>query len=179
MAGISHIYTTDVGDRAQFITIFKQRVTDIYTQKWNEALHETSKADSYKCYKSLLFPEKYLFIDLPFVFKQALVRFRSSTHDLMIEKGRHIGIDPNYRVCNFCLSYDLHIVETEFHFLIECEAYNDLRRNIIGNLISNHKTMQDFIILISSDEPHIIYKLSKFLYLAYEKRKNFVNIRNT
>ena len=36
----------DVGDSAQFITIFKQRVTDIYTQKWNEALHETSKADS-------------------------------------------------------------------------------------------------------------------------------------
>ena len=25
----------DVGDSAQFITIFKQRVTDIYTQKWN------------------------------------------------------------------------------------------------------------------------------------------------
>ena len=80
---------------------------------------------------------------------------------------------------NFCLSYDVHIVETEFHFLLECEAYNDLGRNIIGNLISNHKTMQDFIILMSSDELHIIYKLSKFLYLAYEKRKTFVNIRNT
>ena len=39
--------------------------------------------------------------------------------------------------------------------------------------------MQDFIILMSSDEPHIIYKLSKFLYLACEKRKTFVNIRNT
>ena len=62
-------FAQDVGDSAQFITIFKKRVTDIYTQKWNETFHETSKTDSYKCYKSLLSPEKYLFIDLPFVFK--------------------------------------------------------------------------------------------------------------
>ena len=48
--------------------IMLNSVTDIYTQKWNDALHETSKADSYKCYKSLLSPDKYLFVDLPVVF---------------------------------------------------------------------------------------------------------------
>ena len=37
--------------------------------------------------------EKYLSLDIPYKFRNALAKFRCSAHSLMIEKGRHSGID--------------------------------------------------------------------------------------
>ena len=85
----------DVGNSVLFIKSFQLRLKDIYKQNWEESLNSCSKADTYRCYKSLLTPEKYLFINLPYEFKQILSKFRSSTHVLMIEKGRHEGLERN------------------------------------------------------------------------------------
>ena len=65
----------DVGDSNQFIKTIKIRLKDIYSQKWHDSLTYTSKTDTYKCYKSLLTPEKYLYVNLHYPFKQALPNF--------------------------------------------------------------------------------------------------------
>ena len=120
----------EVGHQAFFITSFKRRLSDCYLQKWNESLRTTSKAEYYLYYKSLLTSETYLFINLPYSFKQSLVRFRTSTHDLMIEKGRHLGIDKDLRLCLFCKEWNIQVIETEVHFLIECSKYDSIRKDI-------------------------------------------------
>ena len=52
-----------------------------------------SKIRNYKHFSSLLDVEKYLFLDLSFKFRNALAKFRCLSHSLMIEKGRHMGLD--------------------------------------------------------------------------------------
>ena len=74
-----------------------------YANRYHFQMHQTLVSDTYKCYKSSLTLEKYLCVNLHYPYKQALAKFRSSPHDLMIEKGRHIGLDRKYRYCHdFC-----------------------------------------------------------------------------
>ena len=78
-----------------------------------------SKGEHYKHFKSLLEVEKYLSIDLDFKFKKVLSNFRCSSHDLMIEKGRHNSIDRMYRFCPICLKKKrVFVIEDEDHFVM-------------------------------------------------------------
>ena len=45
----------------------------------------------------------------------------------MIEKGRHLGIDRNYRNCPICLKRNVYVIEDEFHFMMVCPEYEPLR----------------------------------------------------
>ena len=166
----------DVGDSNQFMNIIKIRLKDIYSQKWHDSLINTSKTDTYKCYKSLLTPEKYLSINLQYLYKQALAKFRTSTHDLMIEKGRHIGLDRNYRYCHYCRCKGISVIESEFHFLFECCAYNDVRENIFGSILPNHIDQIFFYQIMSTENPAIIRKLAKFIHTAFEIRKKSLQL---
>ena len=78
--------------------------------------------------KSLLEPEKYLKeIDNYFVNRQT-VKFRISDYTSMIEKGRHHGMLREDRICKQC---DIRCVEDEFHFLLVCPKYKDLRKQYL------------------------------------------------
>ena len=54
-----------------------------------------------------------------------LTRLRISDHDLMIEKGRHTKpyTDLKKRICPTC-NED---VEDEFHFIVICPTYQNIR----------------------------------------------------
>ena len=47
----------------------------------------------------------------------ALTKFRMSSHDLSIERGRFENTEKINRLCIFC---NLNIVENEYHFLLVC-----------------------------------------------------------
>ena len=60
-----------------------------------------------------------------FKYRQAITRLKVSSHDLMIEMGRH-GLNRREiedRLCPFCNS-----VETEIHFLVSCPLYSNARQ---------------------------------------------------
>ena len=52
---------------------------------------------------------------------------RFSSHNLFIETGRYFSTNKNERNCIFC---DLGVIEDEFHFILQCSRYTDLRKNI-------------------------------------------------
>ena len=60
--------------------------------------------------------------------RKALTKFRLSNHSLMIEKGRHQGIDRNPRFCK----YHEGKVEDEIHILIHCNTCENHRNNLFG-----------------------------------------------
>ena len=62
--------------------------------------------------------------------RTALSKFRLSNHDLMIEKGRHQGLEEQQRHCPFCEG----TVETEKHFLMECSTFNTHRTRLFTNI---------------------------------------------
>ncbi len=56
---------------------------------------------------------------------------RLSCHPLNIEYGRYKGIPKSDRLCKLC---NLNTVEDEFHFLLSCPIYNDVRQKAFNNL---------------------------------------------
>ena len=44
----------------------------------------------------------------------------------MIEKGRHMQVEKEYRFCPFCLERNVYSIENEFHFFMVCPAYKGL-----------------------------------------------------
>ena len=45
----------------------------------------------------------------------------------MIENGRHLGIDRNFRNCPICLTRNVYVTGDEFHFMMVCPEYEPLR----------------------------------------------------
>ena len=88
----------DFGNMNLFIMQFKQRLVDCYKQEWSNNVHESSRCDTYKHFKTILEPEKYLSFGIPHSHIQALARFRCS-----VETGRHNNIPKTDRLCAFCL----------------------------------------------------------------------------
>ena len=85
---------------------------------------------TYAIFKTIPGFEKYL-DELKCVKERtALTKLRLSNHKLMIEKGRHSGINRELRSCPFCPNR----IENEKHFLIECQAYKRLRSNLYSEI---------------------------------------------
>ena len=70
----------------KFLKSFVQRISDIYWQKWFLDINESPKISTYFQFKSLLKPERYLYVINSFWVKKQLVKLRTSNHDLAIEK---------------------------------------------------------------------------------------------
>ena len=60
---------------------------------------------------------------------KTLANFRCASHSLLIEKGRHVDTNREFRCCPFCVSRNVFTVEDELHFFMVhvCPIYMDLR----------------------------------------------------
>ena len=64
-----------------------------------------------------------------------------------------------------------HVVETEFHIMLECKSYETLRYNILRGHLNLNKTEQNFNCLMSDSNENVIFKLAKFIHAAFELRE--------
>lgn len=55
--------------------------------------------------------------------------FRLSSHKLEIELGRFRGVERNERLCKLCSQ---NVVESEYHFLLSCDKYTEIRKKVFG-----------------------------------------------
>jgi len=169
--GFGHAWINQgVGNEIYFIQLFKQRIKDCCFQNWTAKLDESSKADSYKGFKSLLNIENYLCIDMSSKLRRALARFRCSCHNLQIEIGRHNGVDRAFRYCPLCQKEHILVVESEMHFLLECSTYNALRDIYFLDQWKHVKTREKFNAIMSNSDNTAIIRLAKFLNSAFELR---------
>ena len=88
--------------------------------------------------------------------------FYSQNHNLEIERGRHRGLQAKERICKLCLKE----VVDEIHFLLKCEALQNVRTpfiDLINNNNYNFKHLdirEQFIWLMSNEDNFIIKQLS-------------------
>jgi hypothetical protein len=68
--------------------------------------------------------------------RHALTKLRLSSHKLNIEKGRHRNISREDRKCLMCSRNDL---KDEYHFVLVCDAYKSLRKNIYQKYIQKDR----------------------------------------
>ena len=92
----------------------------------------------------------------------ALTRLITSSHHLKIETGRWARpVTPqSERICPFCPGKQ----EDEFHLLLECSSYQDIRQRYIPRYYLRRPSMLKAIQLINTTSKKLINALSKFVF---------------
>ena len=100
-------------------------------------------------------------------------RFRCANHKLAVEVGRHLNIDLNKRLCKYCIQIGKESIEDEFHVLLVCEGYSDLRIALLPNYYNRYPLLYKFTALMSSKNVKLLVNLGKYLYLMFKRRQEF------
>ena len=142
-----------------------QRIRDQYIQTWFAKIQDSSKLYYYRLFKTNFEMEPYLTVTKNNILQMQFARFRLSAHQLNIEKGRHLQLNRNERLCTLCNSS---AVESEFHFLLNCQKYLYLRRKY--NINQSRATISTFIIIMSTKNTQKLLNLMNFVKSAMELR---------
>ena len=118
-----------VGNVVLFLREFSDRVKQVYSIEWEQNIAQSSKLYLFRSLKSSgINREQYLYSVTIRKYRSGLAKLLCSAHDLRIEKGRHTGELVADRVCKLCLiSGDHYVLDDEYHFLMCCPKYSDLR----------------------------------------------------
>ena len=163
------------GDHQIFLNTFKQRLIDCYSQKIHSEIESTSKGKHYQNFKSLVTVEKYLSINLNYDLKKVLANFRCSCHQLMIEKGRHLGIDRELRYCPLCLTLNVRVVEDELHFFLYCNFYENIRKVYFLPKWLQNRTSESFYDIMSSKDQDCIFRIARYLLSAFKVTQDILD----
>ena len=122
----------------------------------------------YARYKHNFEIENYLDFIIEKKYKVALTQFRLSSHDLAIERGRYENLNRSERICKLCNSKS---VECEYHFLLVCPFYRELRQKYFRPYYCHWPTINKFDDIMSKTNRKVILNVAKFLYNASNLRK--------
>ena len=112
------------------LEVVLQTVNDQFCQLWYSELAQSNKLDTLKGVNKVFSFEIYMSCISIETHMVAHSRFRCSAHKLMIEEGRYRNIARMHLLCQYC---NMNILEDEFHFLLVCPAYKDIRTSILPN----------------------------------------------
>ena len=133
----------------------------------------STRCDTYKYFKTMLNPEKYLTIDMPFYIRRSLARFRCSSHKLLIETGRHLGIPRQDRICVFCLNnYNRSCIEDEYHVFFVCERFNEERQRYISPWFTHDCNFNNFCNIMQTQNDDRIKCIAFFVHEILKCKDN-------
>ena len=129
------------------------------------------KLCTYNHFKQKYHSEPYLnYITDPSTRKE-VTRFRISAHSLRIETGRYKKLDRDKRICLMCNSGD---VEDEFHFIIKCQAYLDIRNKYLQPILEGLQYLQNewdmFINIMKFDDENVTIKCAWYIQQDVENK---------
>ena len=158
-----------VGNADLFLPVVKQRLTDQFIQNWNSRINNSNRVLFYKTITCFQF-QPYLECFKMNNFFQSITRLRVSSYKLQIETGRWnrpIRTPIDERKCYFC-----NVVEDEYHYVIECPIYTDLRKQFISVKFWRRPNMIKFIELIKTENKNVIRNLGMFIHKAFSLRND-------
>lgn len=124
-----------------------------------------NKLRTYNKFKNEFIVEAYVKKIMPFQYRSALAKFRCGTAPIRVETGRYGSnrLPVNERVCFNCINQ----VEDEYHVLMECPLYDDLREDLMrtaNSLLTDfdaQNSYEQFSTLLSNEI--VIYYTAKTL----------------
>jgi hypothetical protein len=163
-----------VKDFVEQINAFEQQ--EWYIKLWNDKGNEVNgnKLRLYRLHKERIEAERYVTNTMPKEYRKAIAKLRSGTMALHVETGRYNKTPLAERTCVYCKSGN---VEDEKHFLLECELYEDIRYDLLKEVVAiypdfmNHSCLSQYCLLMTTDQ--IQKYLGKVLVLMYNRRKAF------
>ena len=106
-------HTQSVGNETQFLSLLKQRITDVFKQDWTSRINNSSRARFFRVFATFEFSDYLKNVNIK-KYMIALARFRVAAHRLKVETGRWNNTPISNRLCNSCQK-----LEDEFHLLFE------------------------------------------------------------
>ena len=155
---------------------FLGKAKDMFHQEAFEQISRPeSKLRTYSLIKTVIGKEGYLDQIRNTKYRQKLTKLRLSNHQLMIEKGRHMKLEKDERICPVCSEG----VEDEIHFLLNCKQYDSLREPLLhecSDLKMNFRYYSDvekFILMMTT--PVLMGNVSKFINSAFNERDTYLD----
>jgi hypothetical protein len=153
-----------------------KRLTDIFYQNAFAEVNSGGKLRTYALLKTEIGRAGYLDKITNFKKRKILAKLRLSNHTLMIEKGRHMGLEKEERVCPFCDGDD---VEDEYHFIFECPTFILPRREFLDTICLAFPNFHDLPpvekLKIVLDQEEIAEECCIFLEKAIFVREFLIN----
>ena len=162
-----------VENESQFLSIFCQRIKDIYKQDWAAEVKNTSSNRLYKHVKEEFKFEEYLdFLNLD-AHRICLTQMRLSSHAFMIERGRwgRKKVEYSERKCGECGT-----IEDEYHCLMECPRYKNQRVDCLNELMGERKikSMFHFVKLLQCKKEEECKKLALLCFRIMKEYKRMM-----
>ena len=133
-------------------------------------INNSRRLNTYCIFKHTFNLEPYLDNITNKRFRIALSRFRLSSHKLEIQRGRYHTIDSENRICEIC---NLKAIENEYHFVLVCPLYRDIRTQYLTSFYCSWPTLNKFKTLLSKQNKKVTTNLSKYIYHAMNLRNLF------
>ena len=166
--GLNYVWISQtVGDIKFFLALVKQRLNDQFVQNWEGRLNDSSRAIFYRKISNFEFQPYLNKINMK-KFCQSLTKLRVSSHRLAVETGRWnkpVQIPFNDRKCRICS-----VLDDEFHFVLECKQFEELRKKYIPRYYRIRPNMVRFVELINNTTENTIRNLSMFVYYAFQNK---------
>ena len=105
-------------------------------------------------------------------YRNTIAKLRLSSHQLNIETGRRRNISRSDRKCTLCNSND---IEDEYHFVLICPIYYDLRKLYIPRYYHVRPSMFKFIELLNTSNLKTLNKLALFCNKSFIVRNETMN----
>ena len=154
---------------------FQKRVRDFYIQSEFYSYVDNSENKSFFTeIKQTYDMERYLNLK-NFEIRRAISRLRLSSHKLAIVTGKWYKIEKENRHCKFC---PLGSIEDEFHFLLNCDSFSELRKSTLQEIkesenidLSKGNPIKKLRDLFSQGLLHSLHVLGKFIKVSLEDRE--------
>ena len=161
-------YAQGVGNENLFLLHFQNRMHDIYKQDWHDRLENSSRARFYRSLDLNFTLSSFLKHIECKQHRQSLTRLIVSSHALHIESGRwkRPKLPSHMRYCFACTGK----VEDEYHLLLECSLYSDIRSRFIPKYYWTRPSMYKAINLLNCESKKITQNIAKFVFLAFKRR---------
>ena len=146
-----------------------------YKKEYLNAINDVQRHPilrTYRIIKTAHHCESYLLVNMNKKYQNAISRFRSSSHQLGIETGRHtIPITPlNDRKCQFCNSPD---IDDEMHMLLTCSFHKNERSVLYSKIPYDCFLLTQvdlFIKLLSDNDENVIRNVGKYIHTCFIRR---------
>ena len=145
-----------------FLPKMKHTLKDQIFQKWQQVVeNESEKCLYYKHFNNTPSFQCYFNI-LPKSLWLPLCKFRTTNHRLPVEfnSWEKFFKPRSDRICTIC---DLDDIGDEYHYVMICPAFKELREMYIPNFYKNRPSVLKFIQIMSSDKKKILFNLARFI----------------
>ena len=169
--GMNDVWVHPDNTSVQLLAVqLRQRLQDIFLQNLDSELENSSKCI---LYKQIVSDNRQLqfYLSKPLLdqYKLILAKYRLSSHH--IELWRYSRIEKTERKCCMCSSND---IEDEFHFILVCQRYKNIRDKFIGLYYYNRPSVYKLTQLFQRHCTKKLNNIAKYLIQATKLRSELI-----